>query len=57
MHELCSADGMPSSEYYYRQADLCVRMVLSASAYEERVFPYSILLWLTPPEAGSFTGL
>jgi hypothetical protein len=27
---------MPSSAYYHRQADLCVRMALSASAYEER---------------------
>ena len=27
---------MPSSEYYHRQADLCVRMALSACAYEER---------------------
>jgi len=30
-------DGMPSSQYYRRQADLCVRMALSADAYEERV--------------------
>jgi hypothetical protein len=28
---------MPSSEYYHRQADVCVRMALSASSYEERV--------------------
>ena len=28
---------MPSSEYYHRQADICVRMALSASSYEERV--------------------
>ncbi len=28
---------MPSSEYYHRQADLCVRMALSADAYEGRV--------------------
>jgi hypothetical protein len=28
---------MRSSEYYHRQADLCVRMALSASAYEERI--------------------
>jgi hypothetical protein len=30
-------DGMPSSAYYHRQADLCVRMALSASGYEERI--------------------
>jgi hypothetical protein len=28
---------MPSSEYYHRQADICVRMALSASSCEERV--------------------
>ena len=28
---------MPSSEYYHRQADICVRMALAASSYEERV--------------------
>ena len=28
---------MPSSGYYHRQADICVRMALSASSYEERV--------------------
>jgi len=28
---------MPRSEYYHRQADLCVRMALSAGVYEERV--------------------
>jgi hypothetical protein len=28
---------MPRSEYFHRQADLCVRMALSADAYEERV--------------------
>jgi hypothetical protein len=28
---------MRSSEYYHRQADLCVRMALSTSVYEERV--------------------
>jgi hypothetical protein len=28
---------MPSSEYFHRQADLCVRMALSADVYEERV--------------------
>jgi len=28
---------MPSSEYYHRQADVCVRMALSASSFEERV--------------------
>jgi hypothetical protein len=30
-------DGMPSSEYYHRQADLCMRMALSGCAYEERI--------------------
>jgi hypothetical protein len=28
---------MRSSEYYHRQADLCVRMALSTSVYEERI--------------------
>jgi hypothetical protein len=28
---------MSRSEYYHRQADLCVRMALSAVAYEERI--------------------
>ena len=28
---------MPSAQYYHRQADLCVRMALSASEYEERL--------------------
>src|ERR1041384_7710767 len=28
---------MPSSEYYHRQADTCVRMALSASSQRERV--------------------
>jgi hypothetical protein len=28
---------MPRSEYYHRQADLCVRMALSAGVYEERI--------------------
>ena len=28
---------MRSSEYYHRQADLCVRMALTASVYEERI--------------------
>ena len=28
---------MRSSEYYHRQADLCVRMALTASAYAERI--------------------
>jgi hypothetical protein len=28
---------MPSPEYYHRQADLCLRMALLASEYEERV--------------------
>jgi hypothetical protein len=29
--------GMSRSEYYHRQADLCVRMALAAGLYEERV--------------------
>ena len=29
--------GMRSSEYYHRQADLCARMALTASASEERI--------------------
>jgi hypothetical protein len=29
--------NMPGSEYYHRQADLCVRMALSAMTYEERL--------------------
>jgi hypothetical protein len=28
---------VPSPEYYHRQADLCLRMALSASDYEERL--------------------
>ena len=28
---------MRSSEYYHRQADLCVRMALLSSAHEERI--------------------
>ena len=28
---------MPSPECYHRQADLCLRMALSASQYEERI--------------------
>jgi hypothetical protein len=28
---------VPSPEYYHRQADLCLRMALSAAQYEERV--------------------
>jgi hypothetical protein len=28
---------MSRSEYYHRQADVCVRMALSACSYEERV--------------------
>jgi hypothetical protein len=28
---------MPRSDYYHRQADVCVRMALSACSYEERV--------------------
>ena len=28
---------MPSPEYYHRQADLCLRMALLASEYEERL--------------------
>jgi hypothetical protein len=28
---------MPKPEYYHRQADLCLRMALSASQYEERI--------------------
>ena len=28
---------MRSSEYYHRQADLCVRMALLSSAQEERI--------------------
>jgi hypothetical protein len=28
---------MPRSEYYHRQADLCVRMALSTGVYEERI--------------------
>jgi hypothetical protein len=28
---------MPSSEYYHRQADVCVRMALAACSYQERV--------------------
>ena len=28
---------MRSSEYYHRQADLCVRMALSTSVNEERI--------------------
>lgn len=31
----CDAGGaMPGPEYYHRQADLCVRMALSASEHE-----------------------
>jgi hypothetical protein len=29
--------GMPRSEYYHRQADLCVGMALSAEVHEEHV--------------------
>ena len=29
--------AMPGSEYYHRQADLCVRMALLASDREERI--------------------
>jgi hypothetical protein len=28
---------MPGAEYYHRQADLCVRMALTASDREERI--------------------
>jgi hypothetical protein len=28
---------MPSSEYYHRQADICVRMAVAASSQRERV--------------------
>ena len=28
---------MPSPEYYHRQADLCLRMALLTSEYEERL--------------------
>jgi hypothetical protein len=28
---------MQGSEYYHRQADLCMRMALSANTYEERI--------------------
>ena len=28
---------MPKPEYYHRQADLCLRMALLASEYEERL--------------------
>ena len=28
---------VPSPEYYHRQADLCLRMALSAAQYEERL--------------------
>jgi hypothetical protein len=28
---------MSRSEYYHRQADLCVRMALAAGRYEERI--------------------
>jgi hypothetical protein len=28
---------MPSSVYYHRQADLCMRMALSAGTHEERI--------------------
>ena len=29
--------GMSRSEYYHRQADLCVRMALTAGRYDERI--------------------
>ena len=29
--------GVPSPEYYHRQADLCLRMALSSAQYEERL--------------------
>ena len=32
-----AGDGVSRSEYYHRQADLCVRMALAAGLYEERV--------------------